>query len=282
VTIDWNKALARPNSKQKVEGKNLLKLKEEMERLEAKLEDSEERFGLAKEKYEATEESFREIIDRASQKEKNLTSRIESLKAKLEDKQTLLKEKKKELEYYIGPANDTQKKPPIKSPRKEISSNSFAKIGEEIEELKYEMGRIKARTKNELMIDKMEISQINNRLDNLIENIDKTIPETNKEIERLKEELKVKDKQIKITKKDLNRSIISKDKIISKLESDLEAKIAEISDLNNTIDALYTQINKTKTIPKLVKNIIDIMEHKGYISDKEFEKLLEKELTSVP
>jgi chromosome segregation ATPase len=256
VTIDWNKALARPNSKQKVEGKNLLKLKEEMERLEAKLEDSEERFGLAKEKYEATEESFREIIDRASQKEKNLTSRIESLKAKLEDKQTLLKEKKKELEYYIGPANDTQKKPPIKSPRKEISSNSFAKIGEEIEELKYEMGRIKARTKNELMIDKMEISQINNRLDNLIENIDKTIPETNKEIERLKEELKVKDKQIKITKKDLNRSIISKDKIISKLESDLEAKIAEISDLNNTIDALYTQINKTKTIPKFFKFLI--------------------------
>jgi len=270
----------KPNSKQKIEGKDLLKLKEKIEELEANMENSDKRVELVKQKYEATEESFREIIERANQKEENLNARIQSLKDQLEEREEKLRNKQKELEYYLGPSLESKNKQQIKGRVSHFPPGSVDKIGEEIENLKFEMGKLKAKTKNEFLTDKMEIVQINQRLDNLIENLDETIPETNKEIERLKEELKVKDKQIKITKNDLNSAIVSKDKIIDKLERDLEAKIAQINDLNNTVDALYTQINETKSIPELVNEIINIMQHKGYVTDKELEKILEKNLIS--
>ena len=154
----------------------------------------------------------------------------------------------------------------------------MSKMSQDIENIKYELQKFKIEHTNEFTINKSEINQINERLDNLITNFAKAVPEANKEMMRIKEELIVKDEQIRITKQDLNRAIVSKDHIIQKLESDLEAKIDRINDLTSTIDVLYTQISEVQCAPNVIKHIIDTMQNKGFISDKEFEKILENEL----
>ncbi|MBN1215038.1 MAG: hypothetical protein JXA99_06285 [Candidatus Lokiarchaeota archaeon] len=226
-----------------------------------------------------TERNFTEIIDRISTNEKDLKVNISTLKEKLEKAEDDLDKKDKKLKYYEGPL------PKIKSattliPKKEDFSNTLTmhKISQDIDNIKLELQKFQTEHINEFTINKSEIGQINERLDNLIDNFEKTIPESNKEMRRIKEELMVKDEQIRITKQDLNRAIISKDHIIQKLEKDLEAKIDKVNDLTNTIDALYTQISEVQCAPNVIKNIIDIMQNKGFVSDKEFEKILEKEL----
>ncbi|MBY9006295.1 MAG: hypothetical protein KGD63_06020 [Candidatus Lokiarchaeota archaeon] len=196
----------------------------------------------------------------------------------MEKAENELKKKDIKIKYYEGPL------PKIKSttsmPQKEDFSHSLTmnKLSQKIEIIELNLQKFKTEHINEFTINKSEINQINTRLDNIIENFEKTVPESNKEIRRIKDELLVKDEQIRITKQDLNRAIVSKDHIILKLEKDLEAKIDQVNDLTNTIDALYTQISEVQCAPNVIKNIIDIMQNKGFISDKEFEKILEKEL----
>ncbi len=237
-----------------------------------------ERLNKSKEKYLMTENNFTEIIERISTNEKALKSKLSEVREKLETAEKQIEKMDKKIKYYEGPLPKIQEK--TKIPRKESFSQmmTITKISQEIELIRYELQKFKTEHLNEFTINKSEINQINVRLDNLVENFEKAVPETSKEMRRIKEELIVKDEQIRITKQDLNRAIISKDHIIEKLESDLEAKIEKINDLTNTIDALYTQISEVQCAPNVIKQIIDIMQSKGFISDKEFEKILEREL----
>ena len=71
--------------------------------------------------------------------------------------------------------------------------------------------------------------------------------------------------------------------MIIKLEHDLEEKVNEINELNFKIDELINQVN-TINIPipdeegssLIIKTMKRMMEFKGFISDKEFELLMEK------
>ena len=64
--------------------------------------------------------------------------------------------------------------------------------------------------------------------------------------------------------------------------TDLEAKINEINELNAKIDELTNNLNSIqiqlpegKGISVIIKKIKEMMEFKGYISDKEFDILLD-------
>ena len=113
----------------------------------------------------------------------------------------------------------------------------------------------------------------------------KTRVEKEKEIKELKSELERTDEQITIDKTDLDYAISNKDEMIIRLEHDLEEKVNEINELNFKIDELINQvdtINIPVPIPDeegsslIIKTMKRMMEFKGFISDKEFELLLEK------
>ena len=88
-------------------------------------------------------------------------------------------------------------------------------------------------------------------------------------------------KQIEINKKDLDHTILTKDSIIAKLEEDLEKKINQIEELNNNINELYSQMSNVKSFPiprenesDILKRIKELMDLKGFVTDKELEQIL--------
>jgi len=122
------------------------------------------------------------------------------------------------------------------------------------------------------------------KIEGVKDELKQIILEREKEIKELKAELERTDEQITIDKKDLEYTISSKDAIIEKLEKDLEAKIEEINELSFKISELTNQLNTYEiqfpesegSTAALINRIKNIMEFKGFMSDKEFELLLEK------
>ncbi|MBD3194776.1 MAG: hypothetical protein GF317_06960 [Candidatus Lokiarchaeota archaeon] len=279
MSINWEKAKDSPNSKQKVKGKHILELKQEISDLENQLTRKEIEIKNKKEKYEIVTKNFEEIISKSSKKEQNLKQEIDALKNELKKAENKLKEKTEKLHYYsnLEPIEKTEEPKPQES-RPIIEIENSEDIINEIKNVRVDIERIKANIKNEFKINKAEISQINQRVDNLIEIFDNYLPETNNVIQNLKKELRLKDKQIQRDKEDLNHAVVSKDNMIGKLESDLTTKINELEDLNNTIEALYTQISEVERTPEILKQIIDIMEEKGELSKEELEEILETTL----
>jgi septal ring factor EnvC (AmiA/AmiB activator) len=276
MSIDWDKVESSPNSKVKLVGKDLLELKNKIADLEEDNFKKEEQTLKLQEKLAITERSFKDIINKATQTEKNLKIKISALQEKLSAAESQIEKQGRRLANLMGSSIDIMSEAPSGDEPVNPYIKGFDSIFNEFNSLRKDVEQIRLTHRNEFKINKHEISQVNDRLDNLIGTFEETIPETNKEIERLKEELKVKDKQIKVTKENLDEAILSKDQIIQKLESDLEAKIEEINELNSTVDALYTQISEFKNTPKVIGKIIDAVKHKGSISDKELEKILEK------
>ncbi|MBD3213710.1 MAG: hypothetical protein GF311_13960 [Candidatus Lokiarchaeota archaeon] len=276
MSIDWDKVESSPNSKVKIVGKELLELKDKLADLEEDNFKKEEETLKLKEKLATTERSFKDIINKATQTEKNLKSKISSMQEKLEAAESQIEKQGRRLANLMGGSVDFTSETSSEDKPVNPYIKGFDSVFNEFNTLRREVERLRLTHRNEFKINKNEISQVNDRLDNLIETFEETIPETNKEIERLKEDLRLKDKQIKVTKENLDEAILSKDQIIQKLESDLEAKIEDINELNTTVDALYTQISEFKDTPKVIGKIIDAVKEKGSISDKELEKILEK------
>lgn len=276
MSIDWEKAESSPKSKQKVSGNELLDLQENISKLEDQVFKKEEEIQRLNEKLATTESSFKDIINKATFTEKNLKAKIATLQEKLEVAESQIEKQGRRLANILGEKGDFNPESSVKGTPSETYIKGFDNLFDEVNTLRKEVDQLRLDHRNEFKINKQEINQVNERLDNLIEIFNETIPETNKEIERLKEDLIIKDQQIKITKENLDEAIVSKDNIIEKLESDLQSKIQEIHELNNTIDALYTQISEFKSTPKVIGKIVDVIKEKGSITDGELEKILEK------
>ena len=63
---------------------------------------------------------------------------------------------------------------------------------------------------------------------------------------------------------------------VESLKDERDAKLNKVKALNEKIKALEQTIADAKGAPKLIDEIKDILMHKGFLSDKEFEDLLEK------
>lgn len=101
------------------------------------------------------------------------------------------------------------------------------------------------------------------------------IKEKDDEIERQKDLLEQSKIQIDIDKNDLDRTILYKDQAILKLTSDLKIKINEINAMNDIIKNLEAKMLEISKTTKILKKIKKSMILKGFISDKEFEELIE-------
>lgn len=80
-----------------------------------------------------------------------------------------------------------------------------------------------------------------------------------------------------LTKKnlDLEKTILDRNGVIESLEEDFEKRLREIEGYKKKIEDLNNQLNKSSA-HKLLKKVQNTMLQKGFISDKEFFKMVHK------
>ncbi len=100
--------------------------------------------------------------------------------------------------------------------------------------------------------------------------------EKNKELESMKNEL-----EAKITEKEKElESMKSELTEITNIKEEYELKIkddeSKISDLQTRNQGLETQMQQAINIPKLLKEVREVLSHKGFISEMEFENIMKQ------
>jgi len=185
MSINWRKAEGSPKSKQKVTGRELLELREKISKLEEQNFKKDEEILMLKEKLETTESSFKDIINKAELVEKNLKIKISLLQEKLEIAESQIQKQQKRLATVFGTPEEFIGEGEAEEGVIGSYMKGFDNIFGEFKTLRNEVDGLKLTHRNEFKINKYEISQVNDRLDNLISIFEETIPETNKEIERL-------------------------------------------------------------------------------------------------
>jgi chromosome segregation ATPase len=97
-----------------------------------------------------------------------------------------------------------------------------------------------------------------------------------KEIERINENIQQKENEIVGLKSELQKSVSEKYIELESLKEEKEAKEKEIKELKQKLVSLEETIGEAKGAPQLIESIKDIMLTKGFLSDREFDAILEK------
>ena len=100
----------------------------------------------------------------------------------------------------------------------------------------------------------------------------------NYELEKkgINEELQQRENEIADLKKELQTTISDKYVEIESLKDERDSQAKEINALKLKIESLEETISEAKGAPQLMEEIKGIMAHKGFLSDKEFDDLIEK------
>ena len=97
-----------------------------------------------------------------------------------------------------------------------------------------------------------------------------------KEKNDLKEDLQQKENQIEDLKKEIQTTNSDKYIEIESLKNENDTQATEITTLTQKIKSLEDTISEAKGAPQLMEEVKDIMAHKGFLSDREFDDLLRK------
>ena len=92
----------------------------------------------------------------------------------------------------------------------------------------------------------------------------------------LKEDLQQKENEIADIKKELQTTISDKYIEVESLKNEKDAQATEITALKQKIESLEKSIGEAKGAPQLMEEVKNIMAHKGFLSDREFDDLLLK------
>jgi len=93
---------------------------------------------------------------------------------------------------------------------------------------------------------------------------------TSEKASEIEQKINFKEKEVQNLKNDLKR----KDIELESLKSNLEAKNNKNNELINRINSLEIQFLEAKTSPRIMIKIREVLEHKGFITDKELEQLI--------
>ena len=271
--IDWLKVEARPEVKQKVEGRFLLDLRTKVNSLERQLtqkkidlekvindfESVSNELQVFKDILSSKEEKIVELNEKVTASKKELSEEMELKDKGISDLKTLntdLIAKVSELEDIIK-----EKESKITSLEQQIIEKD-----EKIESTKAEFMR-KFFDKNE------ELETTREKLEQEIASKDESIAKKSNEISEM-----IADLEEKIAKKDVeiaNRinQIEEKDKEIENLKGDIKADSYDLEQLSKQNVSLVEKIAEAEGALNLFQKIKEIMEVKGFISDKEFEDL---------
>ena len=96
-----------------------------------------------------------------------------------------------------------------------------------------------------------------------------------KEKNDIKAEFQQRENEIESLKSDLQKSISDKYVETESLKEEQETKERQIKELNQKITSLEESIGEAKGAPQLIEAIKNIMISKGFLSDREFDNLLE-------
>lgn len=283
MKIDWEFAQVRPKKKQKIEGKYLLNLRTKMVDLEHDLAQKNREIEQAKEKLTITEQSFNQLTEKFISTEKNLNNVIADLKKKLRIAESRVTEKVVKSDGSLDKIRELEQK--IKNKDNELMRVKFnlEKANKEIESIKSRLNQTSIGKDGNIGEIKIGLEKTNREVEYLKRELEQALSIKNLDLDfaRYETEIEQKNKQIEINKKDLDHTILTKDSIIAKLEKDLEKKIDQIDELNNTINGLYDQISNNKdhtTVitdeSEVMKKIKELLNVKGFITDKELEQLL--------
>ena len=107
---------------------------------------------------------------------------------------------------------------------------------------------------------------------------EKTSVLENYELEKtnIKDEMQQKENEIEDLKKELQTTNSDKYVEIESLKDERDAKANEVNALKQKLEALEETLSEAKGAPQLMEEIKGIMAHKGFLSDKEFDDLIEK------
>jgi chromosome segregation ATPase len=282
MKVDWERAHEYPKKRQKIEGKYLLDLRSKIYELEQDIAEKDKEIDQHTEKLMITERSFTQLTEKFISSEKNLNQIVADLKAKLRTAETKILEqdttKEKDTRGGISVERMVDLEQKIVNKDNELMRVKYnlEKTTKDVEILKSQLNQIIATKDQEVKKIMNNLAQTNQLVESLkYELTEATSGGTNIEIEKFRTEIEQKSKQIEISKQDLEYAISTKDKIIEKLERDLEAKIEKISELTTALNSL-TQTNSTGQdgSPNILSRIAKQMALKGFVSEKEWEQMV--------
>ena len=278
MRIDWELATIKANRRQKVEGKYLLDLRTKIYDLEHNLSQRNKEIEQAKEKLTITEQSFNQLTEKFIASEKNMNDIILDLKKKVAE--TKVTEKVDRVDLSLERITDLEQKIVNKDNGLMRVKFNLEKTNKEIENIKNHFLQNSSGKENQIEDLRADLERTNREVEILKQEHEQTASTKNLDVNRFKTVIEQKTKQIEINKKDLDHTILTKDSIIAKLEKDLESKIKQIEELNNNINELYGQmsnVQEPRTIitneSELMKRIKELMDLKGFLTDKELEQL---------
>ncbi len=194
----------------------------------------------------------------------DLRSKINSLEKQLAQKIKDLEKSSGDLKTTKETLSETKKK----DENLEESINSLKKNFERVKEEKLyaeaEINKLKSAKQaleSKLNESSSKISEVENEL---------------KEKEDIKADLQQKINEIESLKSDLQKAVSDKYVEVETIKEERDAKLKEVKELNEKVTLLEQTIGEAKGAPQLIENIKDIMIHKGFLSDREFDDLLEK------
>ena len=114
------------------------------------------------------------------------------------------------------------------------------------------------------------------------ENVKEDMDQRERELEGVKKELQqaISDKYVEIeTLKDEKKKLDSdKEGEIAELKNQLESKTKEVDEIQLKLKSMEDFIKESKNYPQVIEEVKDLMVHKGFVSDKELDEILEKNL----
>lgn len=264
--IDWLKVEARPEIKQKVEGRFLLDLRTKVNSLERQLTQKKVDLEKVLNDLELTSNDLQVTKDILSSKEEKIVELSEShaatkneLNEAIEIKDKGILDLKSLNSDLIAKVSELEEK--LNEKESQISSleQRVTETVEKIESTKAEFMR-KFFDKNE------ELENVREKLEQEIASKDEEITNKNDEISD-----RLSDLEKKLSQKD--EEIKEQNNQIDNLKGDIKADSYDLEHLSKQNVSLVEKIAEAEGALGLFQQIKEIMEVKGFISDKEFEQL---------
>lgn len=264
--IDWLKVEARPEVKQKVEGRFLLDLRTKVNSLERQLTQKKIDLEKVLNDLESTTKDLQVTKDVVASKDEKIVELNESFAA-------TKKELNEAMELKDTGILDL----------KSLNTDLIAKVAEleakisSVEQQIVEKEEKIESTKAEFM---RKFFDKNEELENTREKLEQEIASKDEDIAKKNDEIndRMADLEQKITLKDHEIAkkideIEAKEKEIENLKGDIKADSYDLEHLSKQNVSLVEKIAEAEGALTLFQQIKEIMEVKGFISDKEFEDL---------
>ena len=251
ISIDWKLAEEKPESRQKIEGKVLMDLRARIDNLEIQLERYKVELG-------KKVEEIVQIQKKLSNTEDHLSSVSELF--------TLNKSELGKNEELFKQEREVQKNINVQLEK------SLIKVQKEKKELEMQLEKISPTIEKN-----KEFELVFSQKDKEIEHLASIMAEKEDQLKILERKLDQKEKEISRVKEGLEVTIEDKNKMINKLRDKITQKTADLLVLSQKVEQIEKHDKDAKVSTRLIEKVLDLLQTKGFVSDKEFE-LMQNEL----